>query len=225
MKYWYLGAVCVILSIVLEVLEDREKIVEGVIVKAAASALFVLTGFLCAGSGFQTAFSRWILIGLCFGFAGDVVLHIRHLFHESTALFAVGTLLFAAGHVCYIIALSSGVRNLILSTLLGAALLSATTLCVIFTTAKPKEKNIAAAAGGYLVIVCVFAAMAVEVCVRNAQAGTLLLALGAVLFLLSDSTLVYGLLAKKHERRCRWILMITYYAAQSLIALSLQFIG
>ena len=119
MKYWYLGAVCVILSIMLEVLEDREKIVEGVIVKAAASALFVLTGFLCAGSGLQTAFSRWILIGLCFGFAGDVVLHIRHLFHESTALFAVGTLLFAAGHVCYIIALSSGLRNLILSASFG----------------------------------------------------------------------------------------------------------
>ena len=52
-------------------------------------------------------------------------------------------------------------------------------------------------------------------------------ALGAGLFLVSDSTLIYDHLSdrKKERRKCSWILMLTYYAAQSLIALSLQFVG
>ena len=225
MQYWYFGVICVILAVVLEILEDREKIVEGVICKTAASALFVLTGFLCAKLGPGTAFSKWIVIGLCLGFAGDVVLHVRHLFHESMILFAVGTLLFAAGHVCYIIAIIPLIHGMVGSALLGAVLLSGTALYVIFSMTKPKDKKMAAAAGVYLTFVGVFTAMALELCVRGLMTGAFMLAAGAVLFLISDSTLIYGLFAKKGARKCRWILMITYYAAQSLIALCLQFIG
>ncbi len=78
------GIILAVIGIVLQLsflfVEKKEKYLQAVILKGLASLMFVMLGFCSVSSG---NFSKWILAGLIFGMAGDILLNMKYLAGEN----------------------------------------------------------------------------------------------------------------------------------------------
>ena len=191
---------------------------QGAVRKASASACFLLIGVLALTQRGLTAVGGLIFLGLLFGFAGDVVLDLRYLFPKKHDLFfALGMLLFGLGHLSYIPAL----------LLLDApAWLPALPVCApllvlakLYTVWRGVQAGKLLLPGTvYLAITAYMASLAAVVAVRGPSVGTILFAVGGVLFLCSDSILSAYSFGKNRRFLQSMLLHIAYYLAQCLIA-------
>lgn len=68
--------------------EHKEKYLPAVILKGSAAALFCAIGFIALGSAENGDFAQLILIGLCFGALGDILLNLRFCFRKSARRFS-----------------------------------------------------------------------------------------------------------------------------------------
>lgn len=74
---------------------------KSLILKTTCSTIFVATAILamfCAGN--FSSYALLILLGLCFSWVGDFILH----YNTNENHFVAGVLTFLCGHICYIIA-------------------------------------------------------------------------------------------------------------------------
>ena len=100
----------IVLGIVLQICfmatELKKKYTLAVLLKGLASACFVALGCLTSKEASDGVFANYILFGLLFGMAGDILLNLRFLFEKKGNLvFLVGILIFLIGHVMYLIAI------------------------------------------------------------------------------------------------------------------------
>lgn len=86
---------------------DPKRQVRGLVFKLLASASFVAVGRVAYQSAGGTDFAAILLLGLAFGFGGDVVLQLRRLAFEKAAT-VLGGLFFLMGHVAYVCAMFYG---------------------------------------------------------------------------------------------------------------------
>lgn len=192
---------------------------KAVILKGSASFVFVLLGFLCYLKK-PTDFGLLILIGLFLGMVGDIFLNLRNLFEgsKSKKVFAIGILAFIAGHFLYIAALIGQNSSIVLPAVLMAAVIS-------FLSIPPLMKQIVAPSKGlkifgyvYLVIVItMFSCAAVLLVKDGVSALTVLFAIGAFLFMISDFIMIYYSFGKKIPA-LRATNLLCYYIGQLLIA-------
>lgn len=151
------------------------------------------------------AYSFWIIAGLCFSLAGDVLLMLPR------DRFLAGLGAFLLTHCCYIAAFMATpieTNALWLLPWLAAG-------GVIFLLIKPQQPVVRAAVLLYIVAIVVMVWLAIEN--RRAYAPA---ALGAVLFMLSDT-----LIGMRRFRRdwpfAQTAILGTYFPAQWLFAISI----
>ena len=204
-----------------------------------AWALFVLP--LTGGGGFSggnagavsggdaaaatgiTTFRLLIFIGLAAGVAGDVLLE---LFGQEDKRFFLGVAAFFAGHALYVAAFFTVDASAALTALLCAFPVAAllTAISARFLTFKGAQRLILLV---YLFALCFMCAFAWVILIRRGTVPFALLAPGALLFLLSDTSLGFMLFGSETVKRRTKLLgvicLTTYYLAQNLIALSIAF--
>jgi len=206
--------------------------------KMVCSALFFAAG-LCAvqAANNHTPYATMILWGLALGWAGDLFLH---LITEKIWVFGIGLFAFLGGHICYIIAFWYAIRNTfpdqsmftwyeILAVLVIVGLFAAYAI-----VKKIKAKvYMAIPVALYAITISAMLVKAFRFCIGEIVWGMsddivmffVTVALGAVLFVLSDATLGMILFAGKDKNRPLKIFNIaTYFAAQILLAASIFFI-
>ncbi len=161
----------------------------------------------------------WVVAALACGLAGDIGLMLsKDTAGDGTpdVAFLAGLGAFLAGHVCYAIAfLRTGVRGVdVLAGVLVALGVSALALPrVLRSAAAASGRAFAAVVGGYALLLAVMTVLGVGT-------GIVATALGAALFLASDTVLAW----QRFVRRLRHgdlTVIVTYHAAQFLILIGL----
>ena len=107
MKYFYLCVLCLTIVGFLIRSETKKNNSVSVALKSLASLCFVILGFLSARLSKDGQLAHNVLSGLCLGLIADVLLNMRYLFRQKRDLvFLAGIIVFLAGHIFYIVALS-----------------------------------------------------------------------------------------------------------------------
>jgi uncharacterized membrane protein YhhN len=181
------------------------------VAKPLATLLIIGLAALAAGHA-DPGVARWVLIGLVFSLAGDVLLML------PSDRFAAGLGSFLVAHLCYIAAFTheAGFQAapLVLLTLLVP-------IALVYRALSPNLGSMRAPVVVYIAVIAVMVWQAVARCAVVPGSGPKLAALGAILFATSDSVLALARFRGKF-RGSQSIVYATYFAAQWLIALSLS---
>jgi len=155
----------------------------------------------------------FVVLGLFFGWAGDVLL----LKGSNSLFFKLGLASFLLGHICYIIAMYAFARPFHITALIISVAAAACIGLLLFKILRPTaEMKIPIVA--YETAILTMAVFALQLFLsQGASFGVFVLA-GSVCFLVSDSTLAYDTF-RKGPKYGSFIVMFTYIAAQLLIAL------
>lgn len=178
------------------------------VLKPLPVALAMLWAATCPAPVSETY--RWLVVaGLAFSMAGDVFLLAETRFVPGLASFLVA-------HLFYIAAFAPG-GGLVWLPLLIVGAVAAVVLRVLWP-------HLGEMRGPVLGYVTVIATMAWQAVVRGLSAATPapsgeLAAVGAVVFMASDTTLALDRFARRFGG-AHAVVMVTYYAAQLLIAAS-----
>lgn len=176
------------------------------VAKPLATALLIVAVWQRGLGDRDPGFARLLTAGLTFSLAGDVAL----LF---PGLFIVGLVAFLGAHLCYIALFKRGVPWLPSRAALAATLAAAAALYVVLFPGLDPVLRVAVAV--YATAIAVMAAQAIgRAVVLGAGAAA---AVGAVLFMVSDSLLATDRFAHALPLARLWVLA-TYWAAQWLIA-------
>ncbi len=151
-----------------------------------------------------------IIAGLVFSLAGDVFLML------PSDRFILGLLSFLVAHLFYIAAFmfaGSGAT----SKLVGAVLLIYG--CLMLWRLWPTLGHMKTPVVVYTLAILLMALMAVSWYLKGGREGSYLAAVGAIVFVASDSILAFNRF-KGSFRGAQFLILTTYFTAQSLIALS-----
>lgn len=216
-----------------------QKCVKSFTYKMLSATLFVLSGFFAIKiSGNTTPYAKYIMISLILGWIGDAFLHVLS---EKMSYFAVGVIAFLVGHITYAKAFYEafkttypdsgvfawyeylfvfGISGLVIGIIFGKNLL-------------PKEKKpLAAALCVYMVVILTMICKAFKYVIGEIVYGVndnmimvaITIGIGAILFGLSDGSLGIILGFDKKDRSWRIFNIVTYFAAQILLAASIFFV-
>lgn len=203
--------------------------------KMVCATLFVICGYSAMKiSGNNTPYATLVMWGLVFGWIGDFLLHALS---NKTIYFVTGTIAFLTGHIFYIIALQKAIKTTYPGSrvfewyelVLTAAVVGAV-IIIAFKNNIFKEKGaIAVGAMGYGVMLMTMLAKAARYCFGEWAYGTndytallfVLVLLGAILFAASDLILGYIIGFNDKRRATRIVNIVTYFAAQILLASSI----
>lgn len=214
--------------------------------KMICSALFFSAGLLAmkisGHSASASPYTKLILWGLFFGWLGDMFLH---LITDKIWVFGLGLFAFLGGHVFYIFAFQEVIKKTYPDKaffawyeILAVAVLVG--LILLYAAMKKKQGKLAAGKVYMVIPVVLYAvtisamlAKAFRLCIgewlygMNEQVAMLFvtIALGAVLFVLSDGSLGIILFAgQKKNRPLKIFNIATYFTAQILLASSIFFV-
>lgn len=190
----------------------------GLWLKGLTSAGFVLLGvinliYALKNKTGNKKFCITMLIGLAFGMLGDIILNVH---------FISGAILFAVGHIAYIVAYSFVIKLKWTDLIAGMIIFIPSTL---FITLAP----IFDFGGSMMEIVCVVYAIIISCMVGKAITNlikeksllNILLVIGSILFFFSDLMLLLDVFANL-SGVVGILCLATYYPAQCILAYSLM---
>ena len=160
-----------------------------------------------------------IIIALCFGLIGDLLLvfvDTEKYFILGLSAFLIGQLVYGATFFVYLGL--SWIDAVIYLGVIGITL-------IIFKVGKLKFGKMKLPTIAYLLGIDFMLTMAVSGLYKSGlpELVSILIAVGAVLFILSDLILSYMLFAPKEPKCLRALNLITYYLAQASFALSVAY--
>ena len=212
---------CAVLARFFLVAESREEYVKAVILKGLASLCFVAIGLICSPG---THVASMIVTGLIIGSIADVLLNLRMVFKEKGQLiFLIGILVFLTGHIMYLAAVIPLCTNKLVCIIIGLVL-TALLMVWIFQriTAKPAFKIFGVVyIGAIMLLNCV----AIGNVIGSRSPFSIVFAIGAVLFLVSDIVLILNTFGSEFRQSLRNTNISLYYAGQLLIAFSLTLLA
>lgn len=187
----------------------------GLWLKSLTSMGFLVQGggnhLFCRGrlTGNRKKFSVLMVWGLFFSMLGDVVINLQ---------FMSGAVIFAVGHVCYLLAYCRLAPMEQRDLKIGAAIFAVSALTLL-------GLPVLDFGGGLMKLVCLLYALVISLMVGKAVGNhvhlreqmTCLLAIGSVLFFLSDLMLLFDVFADA-PRVTTWLCLLFYYPAQCLLA-------
>lgn len=214
---WIVGVLAVLLAALYIRVNQYGAPPVKLLLKTLASLAFVCLGLLgAARAGGAYAWLTWI--GLILGAAGDVLLQFMDCRpKDRDPFFRAGLGAFLIGHVFYIVAFALLGRVTGWAVLLAAVLFAA--LFLLQFPARMDLKGQKVPVYAYAAVISVMTAFAVlsfGAGVRGALVG-----LGGILFLVSDAILALIFFSPIREKALPTWNLITYYAAQILLALSI----
>lgn len=209
--------------------------------KTVASTIFVLIGlFAMKASGNISPYATYIVWGLVLGMAGDLLLHAL-----TTAKwpFVSGVIAFLTGHIFYVIAIQKAIKTTYPDSsvfewyeILAIVLMVVITIAYLLIRNLIKRDNIPLLIGlsAYLMFLTTMVVKAFRFVIGEFAYGTndnvallmITVALGAVLFFISDITLGLMILNKERfeTKKMRYFNIGTYYVAQILLGSSIFFV-
>ncbi len=211
---------CICLASLFIYEEHKEKYVAAVILKGLASLCFVLLGISLKG---DSKMAQWIVTGLAIGCVADVLLNLRYVFKaKGKIIFLIGILVFLAGHILYLAAILPMNRKPLITVII-AVILTALLMKWIFTkiTAQKAFKIFGIF---YIGAIVLMNCAAISNLISDPSSFTMIYALGAALFLVSDIVLILNTFGEKFRFSLRITNLSLYYIGQILIALSLLFL-
>ena len=187
--------------------------------------MYLLTGALAVWSfGKITAYSVLVLTALVAGFLGDFFLE-----YKSKKLFPLGTAFFALGHMIYSYSFLSVRTQNIISDIIAVSVITFILSAVIVIFAKTKlkfhgKKNLILVYAPVLIFAFDAALiMGVNAVVEGKSAFGMCLIFGGILFFASDIMIGMGKGGFKRPAFLRNAVSYTYFAAQTLFAMSILF--
>lgn len=214
---WIVGVLAVLLAALYIRVNQYGAPPVKLLLKTLASLAFVCLGLLgAARAGGAYAWLTWI--GLILGAAGDVLLQFMDCRpKEREPFFRAGLGAFLIGHVFYIVAFALLGRVTGWAVLLAAVLFAA--LFLLQFPARMDLKGQKVPVYAYAAVISVMTAFAVLSFGAGARGA--LVGLGGILFLVSDAILALIFFSPIREKSLPTWNLITYYAAQILLALSI----
>ena len=214
---WIVGVLAVLLAALYIRVNQYGSPPVKLLLKTLASLAFVCLGLLgAARAGGAYAWLTWI--GLILGAAGDVLLQFMDCRpKEREPFFRAGLGAFLIGHVFYIVAFALLGRVTGWAVLLAAVLFAAMFLLQFPARMDLKGQKVPVYA--YAAVISVMTAFAVLSFGAGARGA--LVGLGGILFLVSDAILALIFFSPIREKSLPTWNLITYYAAQILLALSI----
>ena len=214
---WIVGVLAVLLAALYIRVNQYGAPPVKLLLKTLASLAFVCLGLLgAARAGGAYAWLTWI--GLILGAAGDVLLQFMDCRpKDREPFFRAGLGAFLIGHVFYIVAFALLGRVTGWAVLLAAVLFAA--LFLLQFPARMDLKNQKVPVYAYTAVISVMTAFAVLSFGTGARGA--LVGLGGILFLVSDAILALIFFSPLREKSLPTWNLITYYAAQILLALSI----
>lgn len=214
---WIVGVLAVLLAALYIRVNQYGAPPVKLLLKTLASLAFVCLGLLGAvRAGGAYAWLTWI--GLILGAAGDVLLQFMDCRpKEREPFFRAGLGAFLIGHVFYIVAFALLGRVTGWAVLLAAVLFAA--LFLLQFPARMDLKGQKVPVYAYAAVISVMTAFAVLSFGAGARGA--LVGLGGLLFLVSDAILALIFFSPIREKALPTWNLITYYAAQILLALSI----
>lgn len=220
----------------------------GICVKSFCFKMICATMFLSLGllswkyTSNTSEFAKFMLIGLGLSWFGDLFLHLKLSEKSKTLTFAIGFCFFTAAHVLYLIAFSKAWKQyfpgksyfsvidivLFLLVFLGAFLF------IKFKKRLPLKGIGVPVSAGYGIFLVTMLVKSVTFSINyiiafgtSAVAGAVCLSLGGFCFFLSDSSLALLIFnpADKGRIGLKNHNIATYFLAQTMLALSILFIG
>lgn len=211
-KYFSIEIAIVIFSAVFAITYMNNDVT---IFKVLASFFFCYLGFegflMLKTFGPVNSFSNQIMLGLIFGFLGDIFIEFN---------FVIGAIFFAIGHIFYIVALCSKLKFkrkdliLIIPLVIFSVILINVLPFIIFNNILTR---IVCSFYGVIIAIMVAKAILNAFCERTKE--NVILAIGSVLFFISDFVLLINTFS---EYKIASLCLLTYYSAQLLIAFSLS---
>lgn len=204
------------------VFEQRKRMLLALLLKGAASLLFVLAGLVGVSITNNFAFARVIVLGLMLGALGDVCLNLRFLLASlGKPTFMLGIGAFLAGHLAYLWALIQLSPLALWYALPVAAIVSFFLLRFVLSRVEVggaiKMVGIV-----YLCVVFLMACVALALFVlERTNPGRAVFAAGALLFAASDVLLVLNQFGKRAYPSFRALNLSLYYVGQVCICLSI----
>lgn len=204
--------------------EHREKYTAAVILKGSAALVFCAIGFIAfSTASVNRSFARLIVVGLCFGALGDILLNLRFVFPKiGQKIFLGGVAAFLTGHILYLCAIAPLSQSLLPCLIIGA-IAAVALLTWIFKTLTVK---LAFKIFGVLYIgaIVLMTAVAAGNVISSPDTARWMHAVGAVLFTLSDIVLIFNTFGPEQKFSMRITNLSLYYLGQLFIASSLFFI-
>lgn len=203
------------------------KPIPSLLTKAIASIAFIAVGLLCAAAQPKgepnTYYSTLVILGLCFGFIGDVALAYREVQpNRADIAFKVGLGSFLVGHIFYAIVFAI-VAAKVTFLQIGIALGLYVVLLIVqgFVTLNFGKMKLPVYLYGAVISIMVAFAIGAAAYAPSLQTGLILA--GGVLFLVSDAILAVIYFGKKENQptSLRAFNLSTYYLAQILLAISI----
>ena len=221
----FLGAVALTLFLIAR---DRKGSVKAVLFKIITSYLFIAVAFVSFmgnPSPGVTAFFMLIVMGLICGLIGDIVLDLKVLYTESSSLYQhCGMVAFLVGHLLYLSALliyfGFNWIPLVFAVVIALAIIL---ISIYILKIDFKEHTIDSYLYSFFLSYMMTQACYAAI-IQGFAATTLLLAVGSVLFLLSDVVLIGIYYQNKDSRPFIAVNHVLYYAAQYTIALSILYL-
>lgn len=220
----------------------------GICVKSFCFKMICATMFIALGllswkySGNTSQFAKFMLIGLLLSWFGDLFLHLKLSAKSKTLTFAIGFCFFMSAHVLYLIAFSKAWKQYfpeksyvsVIDIALFAVIFLLAFLFVRFVKKLPlKGIGVPVSAGYGIFLVSMFvkaATFSINYIIDMGTAaipGAVCLTFGAFCFLLSDASLALLMFnpADKGRIGLKNHNIGTYFMAQTLLALSIIFVG
>lgn len=198
--------------------EHKEKYVAADALKGLAAACFVCIGVIGYVTKTNDAFGLKLMIGLCFGMLGDILLNLRFVVGEEKGqkVFLLGIVAFLVGHILYLAALLPLAAHVGICVLIGAVL-AAGLLTYIFKT---MDVKMAFKIFGifYLGAVIIMTVLAMDIAFTMQSMRSIVYAVGAVLFTASDIVLIFNTFSGTTRFSMRIANLSLYYIGQILIA-------
>jgi uncharacterized membrane protein YhhN len=189
--------------------------------KGCAGLCFVTIGAIGCFLGEISDVGILIFVGLCLGVIGDELIALCQVLPEHDSLaFVGGGSFFLIGHFFYIIAII--LVGKIKWIVVAASFLIMAALSLIYERrSKFLANKMKIPLVLYLIIVIFFASVSVGLFAERLTHGAGLLALGGMLFVLSDNVLFAYKFGKNPRFEQNVVLHVAYYLAQLLIAFSI----
>lgn len=204
------------------------------ILKTCGSLCFVAVGvvafYLTEHTGKERSYSLVVIFGLILGLVGDIFLCLYEGGNthpdRRNLIQSAGVAFFFLGHICYMLNfLTLEKFNLyLLPTLLVLPIVYIILACKVLTTSKAQNVMLAIY---YTALNLILTSSVNLMIVRGVNAFTVLNLIGCVLFISSDTVLGLSWFATeklKLPKSNDYFILLSYYTAQSLFALSIYFI-
>jgi len=224
-----LAAICVVFYLIEKI---KAYSVKELLIKAFISLLFLVLAIYCSYVKHRHVLNLFIIIGLVFGFTGDIWLDLKYIYPKDDKVYTyAGFIVFGIGHIFFITGMYLEFFNnahfLYILIPILIALVAAIGNQFLAKPLKLDFKDKKWIAFSYSIFLFSLPLCTASLLMINGWQNTtlLLLFIGGVLFVLSDLVLSGTYFGEGHEKPIDFFFnYLFYYSAQFIIAFSIFFL-